>query len=507
MSVSIVKNRRSATADRGPPDKSHVNDGITTVEQLGPKMSKLPNGSLLCLDVPIARVGWMMYGPGETPITVGVEGMAYVERTAETLFDPKCIGSFMGAAVVDEHPDVDVTPENWKQLSRGFSTTNVRRGEGADSDVLLADLIITDKDLIASVLAGKREVSCGYDADYTQISEGVGTQTEIVGNHIALVEKGRCGPRCAIGDREFQPQPKKEPTMATNRVKINTTQRRVVLDAARQKVKDAEAELAGLETQEEEEAGGATHIHVHVGQGQQAGAAGASNTDDDGEEDPQDPEAKEKPTMDDDVDARFKSLEDGHAQLAQDMVDIKGMLAKLTGGDDGGGTDDADPGADKDEDEETKDEFPADKDEDKDKTKTMDSKALEAGYKQVMAQAEVLVPGFRMPTFDAKAKRAATIDKMCNARRQAMGACYATADGANLIQTVAGTKDVDLAGMNCKDLATIFRATAGAKALLNNKLATRDSGGVHKEQPVVMANNIASMNEANRKFWEGQNAH
>ena len=503
MAVTTIKNRRSATADRGPPDKSHVNDGITTVEQLGPKMSKLPNGSLLCLDVPIARVGWMMYGPGETPITVGVEGMAYVERTAETLFDPKCIGSFMGAAVVDEHPDVDVTPENWKQLSRGFSTTNVRRGEGADSDVLLADLIITDKDLIASVLAGKREVSCGYDADYTQISEGVGTQTDIIGNHIALVEKGRCGPRCAIGDREFQPQPKKEPTMATNRVKINTTQRRVVLDAARQKVKDAEAELAGLETQEEEEAGGATHIHVHVGQGQQAGAA---NTDD-AEEDPQDPEAKENPTMDDDVDARFKSLEDGHAQLAQDMVDIKGMLAKLTGGDGGGeSTDDADPEDDKKKTDETTDEFPADEDKDKDKTKTNDSKALESGYKQVMAQAEVLVPGFRMPTFDAAAKRAATIDKMCNARRQAMGACYATADGASLIQTVAGTKDVDLAGMNCKDLATIFRAAAGAKALMNNASATRDSGGVSKQPVPVQNHSISSLNEANRKFWEGQNS-
>ncbi|MBP0974841.1 MAG: DUF2213 domain-containing protein, partial [Oscillospiraceae bacterium] len=46
-------------------------------------------------------------------------------------------------------------------LQRGHAH-NIRRGAGADSDLLLADLILTDPCLIDAVLAGKREISCGY---------------------------------------------------------------------------------------------------------------------------------------------------------------------------------------------------------------------------------------------------------------------------------------------------------------------------------------------------------
>jgi len=50
-----------------------------------------------------------------------------------------------------------------------------------------------------------REVSCGYDAQYEQIEKGKGKQREIIGNHVALVTKGRAGNRCTIqdsGDKE-----------------------------------------------------------------------------------------------------------------------------------------------------------------------------------------------------------------------------------------------------------------------------------------------------------------
>ena len=65
----------------------------------------------------------------------------------------------------------------------------------------------TTADLAARTAAaltaqGVTEVSLGYDADYEQTAPGVGRQTNIIGNHVALVERGRCGPRCAIGDRQ-----------------------------------------------------------------------------------------------------------------------------------------------------------------------------------------------------------------------------------------------------------------------------------------------------------------
>ena len=48
------------------------------------------------------------------------------------------------------------------------------------------------------------EVSCGYDADYEQTEPGRGTQRNIIGNHVALVTRGRAGPRVAIKDHSTE---------------------------------------------------------------------------------------------------------------------------------------------------------------------------------------------------------------------------------------------------------------------------------------------------------------
>jgi hypothetical protein len=77
----------------------------------------------------------------------------------------------------------------------------VRRGTGADADVLLADMLITDAEGIQLIRSGKRAVSFGYDAHYRQIADGMGAQHNIRCNHVALVDEGRCG---ALHDRRFR---------------------------------------------------------------------------------------------------------------------------------------------------------------------------------------------------------------------------------------------------------------------------------------------------------------
>lgn len=524
---------RSATLDRGPPTHDVMAlDGMTIMEEIGPNMSKLPNGSLLCRNVPLARTGWMIYGPGETPIEVGEDGVAYIERRDEDLFNDITIGSLKSAAVTDEHPDDDVTTDNWAVLAKGFAVSNIRRGEGDESDVLLGDLIITDKDLIEQVLAGKRQVSLGYDADYEQIAPGVGRQTNIVCNHIALVGKGRCGPRCAIGDQDYQPNGKEADMPATTkRVKIaSDSQRRVPLaaqiTAARQRVLDAEAELEALEKTtdngemtipgSEGGEGGDTHIHLHVDTGQ-SHANSPMTGDSDEEEMLEDDQKKVDDgayTMDEQIEARFAALEAGHQQLGEQLSAIMAKLESMGGGQDDmpeeleekieGKTGDADA-----EEEEDADKTKASKTGDKAASvrgKTGDSRALETSYKAVLSQAELLVPGFRMPTFDAALSRSKTIDRMCNARRAALTACYATADGAMLIDTVTGKKDLDLTGMQCAEVATVFKAAAGAKALLNNAKSTRDSSSVPDKSGTKPAGitSISALNEANQKYWEEQ---
>jgi hypothetical protein len=501
---------RAFTGDRGPSNEASSDViPIHTVEQIGPKMSLLANGALLCKDVPIARVGWMVYGPDETPIKVdALTGIAYVHRDEAALFDPVCIGSFMGAAVVDEHPASDVTPDNWKDLAQGFATTNVRRGDGDDSDVLLADLIITDADLIKSVLDGKREVSCGYDSDYEQTGDGQGKQSNIVGNHIALVEKGRCGPRCAIGDRAHQPEGK---TMTTKtRVLISrNNQRRKVIDA-RRKVLDAEQALAEAEAGEGcedmtdggEGTGGDTHIHIH------AGGAKEAKSEDDGEG-----EEEGKGASDDPVEARFTKLETAIAAIGDQLSALTESMR--SGSDDGQGGEGAggsegDPEAmtgDGEEgnpfakkDDKTADADPADEKDEKGATK--DSAALATSYAQVLAQAEVLVPGFRMPTFDAKLKRKATVDNMCATRRRALDLFSSTHDGLALVKQIHGSEPT-VSKMACGDVSTLFRAASVAKGLQNNKgVATSDSAKtLPNSQHAIGTNSIADINARNAEFW------
>lgn len=174
--------------------------------RLGNTRFQLADGSILFKDVPIGRTGEQVYGAEELPeLTPDNDGLIVVRRTPEEVFSERTIASFESMAVTIGHPKdfsgniIFVTPENWRRLANGH-IQNVRRGEGANSDLLLADVIVKTQEAIQAVEDGDDEVSCGYDADYRQISPGVAEQYAITGNHLALVPNGRAGSRCALGD-------------------------------------------------------------------------------------------------------------------------------------------------------------------------------------------------------------------------------------------------------------------------------------------------------------------
>lgn len=125
-----------------------------------------------------------------------------VLRDEQTVFDAKAVHSFIGKPITDDHPKEAVTAQNWRDLSRGTIMGAMR-----DGDHLAFDLMLTDADAIAKVDAGKRELSNGYEAgiEFGSFKAADGTecqarQTSIKGNHIALVDAGRAGPSCRIGD-------------------------------------------------------------------------------------------------------------------------------------------------------------------------------------------------------------------------------------------------------------------------------------------------------------------
>lgn len=170
-------------------------------EQISENISTTPEGFLLCQNCPITRIGEFLYKDGEVPIAADKNGIIRIQRDADEVFKEEAINSFNGKPITVNHPDGFVDPDNWSDLAVG-TVQNVRRGEGNQRDLVIADLLITRSDAIELVNAGLRELSCGYDAEYSEISPGLGKQTQIVGNHVALVMKGRAGARCKINDKK-----------------------------------------------------------------------------------------------------------------------------------------------------------------------------------------------------------------------------------------------------------------------------------------------------------------
>lgn len=125
-----------------------------------------------------------------------------VLRDEKTVFDGASVRSFLMKPVTDDHPNEPVTAKNWKDHARG-----VIAGAMRDGDHLAFDLLLMDAGAIAAVDAGKRELSNGYDAklEFGDFTAPDGTkcqarQDAIFGNHVALVDRGRAGSTCRIGD-------------------------------------------------------------------------------------------------------------------------------------------------------------------------------------------------------------------------------------------------------------------------------------------------------------------
>ena len=159
-----------------------------------------PEGYLLCLNVPVARTGTQDYLPEELGLSSGSAVIPVLRPEAE-VFSPETIASFEGMPVTNDHPPEGVDIGNIRALQKGHAH-NIRRGSGEESDLLLADLIITDPALIDLILEdGKREISCGYTYELCE-ENGQYIQRKIRGNHVAVVDAGRAGPRVSIKDKK-----------------------------------------------------------------------------------------------------------------------------------------------------------------------------------------------------------------------------------------------------------------------------------------------------------------
>ena len=431
------------TKDQKTVDRSN----IYTSGQIGRTREITPEGYLLCRDVRLARTGILIYGEGEVPVKPDNTGLIQVFRGDDVLFSPTTIASTEGKPVVDDHPEDWVTPKNWQKLSKG-SGHNVHQGEGEDAEYLMGDLLIMDESAIDAVQKGKVEISLGYDAEYIEVSPGKGVQSNIVVNHIALVDKGRCGSRCSIGDSFMATKVKKKKLSFADRIRnLVKTGDADEAEKIAKAVEDEELDIPTEDDEPDEEGEGKTNdaISLQI--------------------------LKKLNTMD----ARLVKLE-----------------KKKTKDSEKDETEDDDEGEDG---KETKDDIL-----EPEKAEKLSEEGVQTytgdSLQEVRSRAEILVPGISLPTMDAKT---ADIGKVAlGVKRSALKQAY---QDPKVKQTIdlftSGKSDFD-----AMPQATIDAAFTGAAELIksqNNAKGFRS--GVSTKDFGRQSLTIDQINERNRAYW------
>ena len=157
------------------------------------KPVRTPNGYLRC-DARITKVGVFSYRQPDGTVQREL-------RLPGEVFRGDAMSSFEDVPLTNNHPREKLTSKNTRKWQSG-SWSQVKR----DDIYLAARALITDETAIKDAEAGKTQLSCGYTCDLdvepgiTRGIEGVpdglaydAIQRNIVGNHVAMVRKGRAG--------------------------------------------------------------------------------------------------------------------------------------------------------------------------------------------------------------------------------------------------------------------------------------------------------------------------
>lgn len=399
-----------------------------TTSKISENIHETPEGFLVCIGVPIARTGEMVYVEGETPLEVGEDGRVLIQREADEVFRPETIASFEGKAITITHPVDFVDPNNWSRLAKG-ALQNVRRGEGEQENDLIADLLITDSLAINLVKNGLREVSCGYEAEYIQTGEGRGIQTKIIGNHLALVEEGRAGSAYAINDHKGKGAMKLKDKIKAIFAKAQD-EAMAMADAEektpeeKKPAKDGEGDKPAKEDKESMDAGAYDELKKMVadlgekiaGMAKPKDASTEASENEPAKVDAKDDESEAASSLED----RLKALEASVAKLLERESKEDSVAV-----------------------DEESDE---DSDESEDEAEESEDEESEEGSMtgDTASRVEILAPGLKAKGKDAKA--------------QALKAAYATKDGKAVIDQFTGGKAPDLKDEN--RVHTLFIATS-----------------------------------------------
>lgn len=147
----------------------------------------------------ISRTGIYEYAASEVPGTppgTPPNAIVRVYRSEDEVFAKDSLSSFENLPLTIGHPKDGVTPKNAKGLIHGVTTAPVI----PDSKGPLVDVVLMSDEAQCEYREGRRQLSAGYQMTFKwksgKTKDGQvydAEQSEIRGNHIALVKAGRAG--------------------------------------------------------------------------------------------------------------------------------------------------------------------------------------------------------------------------------------------------------------------------------------------------------------------------
>lgn len=161
------------------------------------------NGFWLIKNNPVSKAGVFPYlGRSISPV-LDPDKLYNVLRPEEELSSEKTISSFDTVPFMEGHEMIGEHYKHFDDRKTGGVMTNATYKDG----ILYGDLKIFSEDMKNKILNGKKELSLGYVCDY-KLKKGVyngqpydAVQTNLRGNHIALVDRGRMGSDVRVYDQ------------------------------------------------------------------------------------------------------------------------------------------------------------------------------------------------------------------------------------------------------------------------------------------------------------------
>lgn len=214
-------------------------DVVEVPEWIGSKFEFTPEGFLKGR-APCTNIGVFTYIRGDGSFIREL-------RIPDEVFNPDSMGSLALKPLTLGHPNTPVTVDNIKELAVGSTGTQVINGEGV---YLSVDIVVTDKQAIDEIKAGRQFLSCGYSCDVEPISgrylgmEYDAIQRNIRYNHLAIVDTPRAGETAKIKLDHLDALD--AVLIDTQEVKEDVMPENDTLDSLNQKITALEADKVGL---------------------------------------------------------------------------------------------------------------------------------------------------------------------------------------------------------------------------------------------------------------------